>query len=409
MTRGATLGIGGSTAEAELARLTSRRDEVTPIGTGERERRIERAQARMRELGVEAMWLDASTNLEYFTGVRHKRTERLIGALILPAGEPVYIAPAFEAEKLATMLTVGDEIRVWEEDESPYALLAATLRDRQIARGTVALDEHTPFHAADGIREAAGPEFRLTPAAGIAAHLRARKTRAELALTGHAMRVTVEIQAAAARILHEGITTTEVQSFIAAAHRAAGFDAAGFGIALFGEATAYPHGVPHPQTLREGDMVLIDCGGSMHGYVSDITRSYVFGEPTARQREIWDLQRASQDAGFAAARPGAPCGGIDDAARAVIEAAGLGPGYAVPGLPHRVGHGVGMDVHEAPYFVRGNAEPLEVGMTGSIEPTICLYGEFGVRVEDHFHVTDDGAAWHTVPPACIDDPFGETG
>ena len=402
-------GVGGSTAEAELARLTSRRDEVAPIGTEERERRIERAQARMREVGVEAMWLDASTNLEYFTGIRHRRTERLIGALILPSGEPVYLAPAFEAEKLAAMLSIGSEIRVWEEDEDPYALLAATLRDRQIARGTVALDEHTPFHAADGIREAAGPEFRLTPAAGIASHLRARKTPAELALTGLAMRATVEIQAAAARILREGIATTEVQAFIAQAHRAAGFDAAGFGIALFGEATAYPHGVPHPQTLREGDMVLIDCGGSMHGYVSDITRSYVFGEPTARQREIWDLQHAAQAAAFEAARPGAPCGAIDEAARGVIEAAGLGPGYAVPGLPHRTGHGVGMDVHEEPYFVRGNALPLEVGMTGSIEPTICLYGEFGVRLEDHFHVTGEGAAWHTPPSPRLDDPFGPPG
>ena len=403
-----TRGVGGSSPEAELARLASRRDEVAPIDADERWRRIERAQARMRETDVAAMWLDASTSLEYFTGVRHRQTERPIGALILAAGDPIYIAPAFEAAKLATMLTVGSEIRGWEEDESPYALLVRTLHDRQIARGTVALDEHTRFFVADGIREAAGPDFRLTPAAGIAGHLRARKTRAELALIGHAMRVTVEIQAAAARILHDGITTTEVQAFLAAAHRAAGFDGPGFGIALFGEATAYPHGVPHPQTLREGDMVLIDCGAPMHGYVSDVTRSYVFGEPSPRQREIWELERAAQAAAFDAARPGAPCGAIDDAARGVIEAAGLGPGHAVPGLPHRTGHGVGMDVHEAPYFVRGEATPLEPGMTGSIEPTICLYGEFGVRLEDHFNVTEDGAAWHTTPSPSADDPFGET-
>ena len=212
--------------------------------------------------------------------------------------------------------------------------------------------------------------------------------------------------AACARTLYEGITTTEVAAFLAQAHRAAGFDGPGFGIALFGEATAYPHGVPHPQTLREGDMVLIDCGAPMHGYVSDITRSYVFGAPTARQREIWELEHAAQAAAFEAVRPGAPCGAVDDAARGVIEAAGLGPGYAVPGLPHRTGHGVGMDVHEEPYLVRGSALPLEPGMTGSIEPTICLYGEFGVRLEDHFHVTPDGAAWHTDPSPSVDDPFG---
>ena len=181
----------------------------------------------------------------------------------------------------------------------------------------------------------------------------------------------------------------------------------GGGVALFGKATAYPHRVPYPQTLYEGDMVLIDCGGAMHGYVCDITRSYVFGEPTPRQREIWNLQRASQDAAFAVIHLGVTCGMVDDAARAVIAAAGLGPDYAVPGLPHRVGHGVGMDVHEGPYFVCGNTLPMAVGMTGSIEPTICLYDEFGVRVEDHFFVTAEGAAWHTQPSPSTDDPFAD--
>ena len=265
-----TRGVGGSTAEAELARIAPRRDEVAPIDAAERWRRIERAQERMRETGVSALWLDASTSLEYFTGVRHRQTERLIGALVPASGEPIYLAPAFEAEKLSTMLTVGSEIRGWEEDESPFALLIQTLRDRQIARGTVAIDEHTRFFVADGIREAADGDFGLVPSAGVAGWLRARKVPAEIALIGHAMRTTVEIQAAAARILREGITTTEVQTFLSAAHRAAGFDDDAFAIALFGEATAYPHGVPHPQTLREGDMVLIDCGAPMHGYVSDI-------------------------------------------------------------------------------------------------------------------------------------------
>ncbi|MGY6632674.1 MAG: M24 family metallopeptidase [Alkalilacustris sp.] len=401
-----TKGVGGATAEAELARMTSWRDAVQPITTAEREGRIERAQARMAEIGTAALWLDASTNLEYFTGVRHKLTERMIGAILPVRGEPVYLSPAFEAEKLSTMLTIGDRIVGWEENESPHTLFVQTLRDLQISSGTLAIDENAPFFTVHGIAQAAGSDYALVPSTDVAGWCRARKSPAELALITHAMKATLHIQAAAARILHEGITTTEVQEFVAAAHRRLGFDpGTGGGVALFGEATAYPHGVPYPQTLRDGDMVLIDCGGPMHGYVSDITRSYVFGTPTPRQREIWELQRASQDASFAAIRPGVPCGAVDDAGRAVIAAAGLGPDYAVPGVPHRIGHGVGMDVHEGPYFVRGNTLPMAEGMTGSIEPTICLYGEFGVRVEDHFFVTADGAAWHTTPSPCLDDPF----
>ena len=401
-----TKGIGGSTAEAELAQIASRRDAVTPITTEERVARIERAQARMADIGTAAMWLDASTNLEYFTGVRHKLTERMIGAIIPARGDPVYLSPAFEAEKLRTMLTIGDRIVGWEEDESPHALFVQTLHDMQISSGRLAIDDHAPFYTVHGLSQAAGSDYALVPAEDVAGWCRARKSPAELALITHAMQATLAIQAAAARILRDGITTTEVQEFVAAAHRKMGFDpGVGGGVALFGEATAYPHGVPYPQTLQEGDMVLIDCGGPMHGYVSDITRSYVFGDPTPRQREIWELQRASQDAAFDAIRPGVSCGAVDDAARAVITAAGLGPGHAVPGVPHRVGHGVGMDVHEGPYFVRGNTLPMVAGMTGSIEPTICLYGEFGVRVEDHFYVTDGGAAWHTKPSISIDDPF----
>jgi Xaa-Pro dipeptidase len=407
-----TNGVGGSTAERELDAIENARDQVAPITTEERRARIARAQARMTETGVAALWLDGTTDLEYFTGVRHGQTERLIGAILPPSGDPIYLSPAFEVEKLRTLVSIGETVVAWEEHENPYALLVETLRGLQISRGTVAIDALARFFVADGIRRAAadaGLDLALTPATGISGWCRARKTPAELALIGHAMRTTLAIQAAAARILRPGITTTEVAAFIDAAHRKAGFDGgAKFSLVLFGEASAYPHGVPHAQTLREGDMVLVDTGGAMHGYVSDITRSYVFGEPTIRQREIWNLQRAALMAAFDVIAPGVPCGAIDDAARGVIEAAGFGPGYATPGLPHRTGHGIGMDVHEAPYFVKDNPEPLAVGVTGSIEPTICVYGEFGVRIEDHFYVTETGAAWHTQPSPSMDDPFGAT-
>lgn len=405
-----TKGVGGSTADAELAAIGSVRDRVSPITIEERRARIARAQARMAETGIAALWLDGTTDLEYFTGVRHGQTERMIGAIIPPTGEPIYLSPAFEVEKLRTLITIGERVVAWEEHESPFALLVDTLQGLQISRGTVAIDAQARFFVADGIRRAvedAGIDLTLTPATDVAGWCRARKTPAELALIRHAMHTTLLIQAAAARVLHAGITTHEVAAFLDAAHVKAGFDGgAKFSLVLFGEASAYPHGVPHTQTLTEGDMVLVDTGGAMHGYVSDITRSYVFGVPSARQREIWDLERRAQIAAFDAIAPGVPCSAIDAAARGVIEGGGFGPGYATPGLPHRTGHGIGMDVHEAPYFLKDNPEPLAVGVTGSIEPTICVYGEFGVRLEDHFHVTETGAAWHTEPSPSIDDPFG---
>jgi Xaa-Pro dipeptidase len=403
-------GVGGSTAEAELAAITSQRDRVAPITTEERCDRIARAQARMQETGAAALWLDGTTDLEYFTGVRHGQTERMIGCILPAKGEPVYLSPAFEVEKLRTLISIGERVVAWEEHESPFALFAETLKTLQIARGTLALDAQARFFVVDGIRraaEASGLDYTLTPATDIAGWCRARKTPAELAIISHAMQCTLRAQAAAARILRPGITTTEVAAFLDEAHRRMGFDGGSrFALVLFGEASAYPHGVPHPQTLTEGDMVLVDTGAAMHGYVSDITRSYVFGEPSARQHEVWDLEKRAQEAAFAVIRPGVPCAAIDDAARGVINGAGYGPGYATPGLPHRTGHGIGMDVHEAPYFLKDNAETLAVGVTGSIEPTICIYGEFGVRLEDHFYVTEDGAAWHTEPSPSIDDPFG---
>ena len=197
-----------------------------------------------------------------------------------------------------------------------------------------------------------------------------------------------------------------MESFIDKAHRTLGAGGgSSFCIVLFGEDSAFPHGVPEPRPLRAGDTVLIDTGCLLEGYNSDITRTYAFGEPSARQREIWDVEQAAQAAAFAAVRPGVPCGDVDRAAREVIEGAGLGPGYALPGLPHRTGHGIGLDIHEGPYLVASDRTPLAPGMCFSNEPMICMPGEFGIRLEDHFHVTEDGARWFTQPSPSIDDPF----
>ncbi|MBL8807174.1 MAG: aminopeptidase P family protein [Rhodospirillales bacterium] len=401
-----TIGVGGSTAEKELAALKNMRGSVPPIGVDERLRRIDKAQRLMREKGIDALWLDISSSLTYFTGLRMRRTERAHGAILPARGEIVYLSPAFEVEKLRTMTVFGDKIAQWEEDEDPTALVIDTVRSLGAERGTIAVDEATPFFTFDGLRRA-GNSFTFVNGSEITAACRQIKSEQELALMQTAKNITLEAHKAAARILREGITTPEVQAFLTAAHRKLGSEGdPPFNAVLFGEATAYPHGVPYPQTLKDGDMVLIDTGAPIDGYLSDITRSYVFGTPNKRQREVWNLEKAAQAAAFAAAKPGNRCEDVDKAARAVITAGGFGPGYATPGLPHRTGHGIGLDVHEWPYLVKGDRTVLAPGMTFSNEPTICIYGEFGVRLEDHMYITEKGAGWFTGPAHSVDDPFG---
>ncbi len=404
-----TRGVGGSTAEAELAKLRSMRDVVPPITEVERRGRIARLQAIMRAQGVQALDLDASTTTFYFTGLRLRGSERLHGVIIPAEGELAYVTPAFEAAKLETMISLPGRIYCWHEHESPTALVIDAVRGMGYANGTLAIDPATPFFTFDGLRRA-GNAFDFVNATQVTAGCRMIKSAGEIALMQHAMRLTLEVHKAAARILRAGITTTEVEAFIGRAHSALGFDVpASFCIVLFGEATAYPHGVPYPQTLMEGDTVLIDIGAPMHGYHSDVTRSYVFGEPSARQREVWDVEKRATEAVFAAAQIGTPCEALDRAARDVIEAAGFAKEYGLPGLPHRTGHGIGLDVHEEPYIVQGDATRLAPGMCFSNEPTICIYGEFGMRLEDHIHITEIGPAWFTTPALSIDDPFGEGG
>ncbi|MEE3093574.1 MAG: Xaa-Pro peptidase family protein [Pseudomonadota bacterium] len=400
-----TIGVGGSYPTAELQAMQSMRGDAHPISNTERETRIAKAQELMRQQGITALYLDASTSLYYYTGLRAGGKERLHGAAIPADGPLSYICPAFEVEKTAASIVMPGEIRGWEEHEDPTALVIDTV-EAHGAGGTLAVDESTPFFTFDGLRKA-GNRFDFVNGSDITGACRMIKSETEIALMKRAKEITLEVQKAAARILTPGITTEEVKAFIAEAHRKLGADGpTAFCIVLFGEATAYPHGVPHGQTLNEGDMVLIDTGTTVEGYHSDITRSYVFGEATPRQREIWNLELAAQAAAFNAAQPGAPCEDVDAAARAVIEKGGLGPGYAVPGLPHRTGHGIGLDVHEWTYLVKENRTPLAPGMCFSNEPMICIYGEFGVRLEDHFYITEDGSVWFTQPCHSVDDPFG---
>jgi Xaa-Pro dipeptidase len=399
------IGVGGSTAEQELSKLKDMTADVKPITEAEFAFRIQRAQERMAEQGVAATYVNAGTSLYYFTGTRWWPSERMVGALIPAEGDIHYIAPAFEISTLRDFMCIEGTVHGWEEHESPYTLFGGLLTDLGL-EGKVALDEACPFFLTNGVAKAA-PGTQFIDAKDIIAACRMRKSAAELAIMQRAKDMTLEVHKAAAAMLHEGVTTTEVTAFIHEAHKRVG--AAGgsyFCIVLFGEATAYPHGVKNPQTLKAGDMVLIDTGCDLLGYKSDITRSYVFGDANAKQREVWNHEKAAQARAFEAAKLGTRCGDVDIAARSLLEEFGYGPGYNVPGLPHRTGHGIGLDIHEWPYLVASDNTPLAPGMCFSNEPMLCLYGEFGVRLEDHFYMTEDGPKWFTEPSHSIDDPFG---
>lgn len=401
-----TLGVGGCTAEQALASLDIMTDGAEPIGLAEYQARIAHAQALMRQQGIAAAFINAGSNLRYFTGVQWRPSERLVGALLPATGALEYLAPAFEEGTMRDFQVVPGTIHTWEEHEDPYRLLLDAFARLGVRAGDrVGLCSTLPFGMYERLRQL-GSGFVFVDAAAVTDTCRQCKSPAELALMQRAKRMTLDVHKAAASILREGISTTEVVEFIHQAHRKVGASGSTFCIVLFGPATAFPHGVKDPQILKAGDMVLIDTGCQLHGYQSDITRSYVFGTPNERQRALWNMEKDAQLAAFEAARLGAPCETVDAAARASLEANGLGPGYRLPGLPHRTGHGIGLDVHEGPYLVRGDETPLAEGMCFSNEPMICVPGEFGIRLEDHFYMTANGPRWFTEPSHSVDDPFG---
>ena len=401
-----TKGVGGRTAEEALATLSDMTAGAQPIALSEFQARLEKAQSLMAEQGLDALYLHAGSSLYYFTGMRWKSSERMVGAVLTQTGPPRFIAPAFEKGTLEQFMLIKGEVITWEEHENPYAVFANHIG----AIGTLGIDEATPFFVSDGLAKAL-PNCALSNGASVTARCRMIKSESELNLMRRAKEMTLAVHKATASMLHEGITTAEVDAFLDAAHRKVGAPKGSyFKIVLFGPDSSFPHGVRDPKTLEFGDMVLIDTGCQLHDYISDITRSYVFGNPTEKQRKVWDAEKAAQAKAFDAAQLGIRCGDVDLAARAELEARGFGPGYKTPGLPHRTGHGIGLDIHEWPYLNWGDDTILEPGMCFSNEPMICLYkdngdGEFGVRLEDHFYMGAEGPVWFTEPSKAIDDPF----
>jgi Xaa-Pro dipeptidase len=365
-------------------------DGVTPISLDEHRARIARAQALLRGEGLDAMVLASGSGLEYFTGAEWGLSERFFGAVITREGDPAWVTPAFEKARGLEQIQIGTDVRAWEEHESPSALVAAILRDRK-ATSRVGIEETMPFTFANEIG-AALPSARLVSATPVTAGCRVIKDAHELALMRRANEITMRAHRAVFQSLREGMTQSQVSALSAQAHRKLGMS--GGALVLFGPDAAYPHGTTHPRPLRRGDVVLIDGGGRLHGYASDITRTGVFdAPPTERQRTVWDVVRRAQQAAFETAKPGVEAQAVDAAARRVVEEAGFGPDYKY--FTHRVGHGIGMDGHEWTYFVRGNTTKLRPGMCFSDEPGIYIPGEMGIRHEDCIFITETGAECFT--------------
>ena len=389
--------IGGSSIADELATIAPWATPAPRIALAERMARLDKARALVEAAGADALLIGAGASLRYFAGIPWGATERLVALLLPVKGQPILICPRFEQGSLEAAVEIEAELRLWEEDESPYALVA------DAARGRLLLDPQLPYGMASAL---AATGLELGDGAGVIDACRMIKSPAELALLRQAKAMTLDVQRRAARILHPGIAASTVIRFIDDAHRAIGSSGSYFCAVQFGRATAFPHGLPGDQLLEEDQLVLIDTGCQVEGYHSDITRTYAFGQVGDEARAIWDIEHEAQAAAFDAVQPGVPCEAIDAAARAVLEKAGLGPDYRLPGLPHRTGHGIGLSIHEPAYLVRGDRTALAPGMCFSNEPMIVVPDRFGIRLEDHFHVTDTGAAWFTDPQPSIDRPFG---
>ncbi|MCL7754012.1 Xaa-Pro peptidase family protein [Polaribacter sp. Z022] len=399
-------GIGGSTIKKELEAIKPIAHLVKPIQKEEFQHRINKACKLMQQQNILVLYLHAGTNLFYFTGMKWNSSERMVGAILFPNGKLIYIAPEFEKGTILDFMLIKGDVVCWEEHESPYELFIAILNENGVTSGVISMDEATPFFIFNGIQKSTNL-FSFIDAKPITAGCRMIKSEAEIAIMQHAMNITLEVQKAAARILYEGISVKEVTNFINEAHKKYGATAGSyFCIVLFGIDSSFPHGVKSPKNLEKNDVVLIDTGCVVHDYISDITRTYVFGTANDEQTRIWNIEKQTQQAAFDAAQLGNTCADIDNASRIVLESHNLGPDYKLPGLPHRTGHGIGLGIHEWPYIVKNDYTVLEPGMTFSNEPMICVPNKFGIRHEDHIYMTNQGPKWFTNPMYSIDNPFG---
>ncbi|MCL6730304.1 M24 family metallopeptidase [Sphingomonas hankyongi] len=374
-----------------------------PISSAERLQRLTRARDMMRQKGIGAILIESGPSLDYYTGIQWWRSERLTGVVIPAEGDPIVVTPFFERPSIEEMLSVKAEIRTWQEDEEPLKLVADFLKERKVVGEPVGFEETNRFFLEDRLKQqlSGAPIVSANP---VVRAQRMIKSPTELAL----MQAAADIMAASLRYAGQrtrvGMAPPEIDGLIAAAQKKLGGAYDG-GLVLIGEASAYPHGSKQPHTVQRGDVVLLDCTCSVHGYQADITRTFVVGDPSPEVRKVWDQVHRGQQIAMTAAKVGAPAGSVDDAVRGTYESWGYGPRYKLPGTSHRTGHGIGMEVHEPINLVHGETTPLAPGMCFSNEPGIYIPGKFGIRLEDCFHITADGPKFFTTPPPSIDRPF----
>ncbi len=397
----------GASLPASIAALQSRKSEATPITREEREQRQEHARKLMAENSLDAILLMEGTSLRYFTGMHWWGGERAF-AFVLPAKGPAfYVCPAFEEGRAREQIKNAPngekpDVRIWQEDENPYDRIAQGFKERSIATGKIGIEETVRFVFTDGITKAAS-QANMVSATPVTAGCRMVKSAHEVALMRLASQVTLSVYEAVYRALHDGMTQNEVENLIDKAYARTGF--AGETSVMVGEYSSSPHGSTTPQVIREGSIIMIDDGCTVEGYQSDITRTFVLGKATDKMKSVFDIVHRAQSAALATAKPGAECGSVDAAARKIVTDAGYGPDYKY--FTHRVGHGLGMDGHEWPYLVRGNKTKLQANVTTSDEPGIYIRGEFGIRLEDDMHVTENGAELFTPQSPSLEEPFGK--
>jgi len=398
---GFTKNIFASPKQETQSTLKNMVSGVEPLTTSDYENRIIKAQKLMMEHKIDGLFLSGSPNLTYFTNIQWGRSERTFGAVLNPKGRPVWICPAFESERASERIPKGDKILTWEEHESPFKLIGDILKDLGSPNGRLAFGPTIRSFVYYGVKRDA-PNLEIVNGAVITEGCRGIKTAKEIAYMDLANRITKLAYQEGFKNLLEGMTTRALSGSISNAHRQMG--ARGSGGPQFGPNSAFPHGSSVSRDLHEGDIIMVDGGCNIEGFQSDVTRTVVFGQPYNKQKKVWDVVKKAQSEALKAVRPGIACEDIDRAARKVVEDAGFGPDYKYFG--HRVGHGIGMQGHEYPYLVRGNTLKLQPGMTFSDEPGIYIYGEFGVRIEDCFVVTEDGGLiLGGMESVSIDSPF----
>ena len=382
--------------------LTSLTEGVPAIAAQEHAARIAKLQTLMQQQKVAALLVESGASLEYFTGIRWRRSERTMAALIPAEGGAIVVSPFFEEPSIREMLKIAADVRTWNEDESPFDLIANAMRGLT-AKGPLAVEGTTRYFIIDRVSKVWGAG-QIVSGDALVNSCRMVKSPAELAMMQAANDVTIAALKHVHGKIEAGMGSPDIMKLMAAATTALG-GTHEFALVLLNEASAFPHGTEKPQTVRKGSVVLLDCGCSVQGYQSDISRTWVFGEPTARQREVWDTVKRGQEIALETAKIGVAVGAVDKAVRTYYEGQGWSKDYGLPGTSHRTGHGIGMDVHEAPYLMRADTTPLEVGMCFSDEPGIYIPGEFGVRMEDCWHMTESGPKLFTPLARSIDEPI----